>query len=63
MGLGDLAFPRRHRRWAQPLADEHPRIVEIDDLRLIVQLERSQCEGQSPPAQERGLQALGAETR
>ena len=60
--LGHLALPGRHDRRAQPFANEDPRVVEIEDLRPVVQRERGQREGQSPPAEQRGLQALRPET-
>ena len=58
-----LALPRRHAGRSQPLANEHARIVEIDDVGRVVELDRGQRERQAAPTEQGGLQALRPEAR
>src|SRR5262249_46477118 len=63
LGLGGLALAGGDLRGAEALADEDARVVEVEDLGGVGQLDGGQGQRQTAAPEQRGLQALGAEAR
>ena len=55
-GLGDGAVVRRDLRGAHPLPYEHARVIEIEELSALVEVDRGERERQSPSDEIRRLE-------
>ena len=61
--LRHLAAPRGDRGRAEPLARQRPRLVEVEHLGRVFELDRRERERQAAAAQQRRLQPLRPEAR
>src|SRR5947209_7926176 len=54
---------RRNQRWTEPLTPQYHRLVEVDELRGLVELELRERERQLPPPEQRRGEPLAAKAR
>src|SRR5947209_119628 len=59
----DVPLPRRYARRPQPFPAENGRLVEVDELRVVREVERRERERQAAAEKQRGREPLATEAR